>query len=134
MSASINSFMNSISQTIKKNQTMVIVAIVLAVAGTLAYLIAYKKQGFPCFCPQCEQKIIDAANAGDPTAQQMLADAIQPSPPSYLSFLGPFGIIVFMVVLLWIVANVAKQPPQMATNFFDQLRQRVPNVATSPLG
>lgn len=128
----MSDFINTLSRVLKIQRTLVMGLIALAVVGTFTYLVMMKKSGFPCFCAPCEQKLIDAANAGDIQAQQMLADAIQPSPPSYLSFLGPFGIIIFMVILLWIVANVAKQPPQMATNFFDQLRQRTsPGVAPS---
>ncbi len=115
--------MNNITAFVKRYP--VPVAFVAGVVGaTLFYvLLPHIAHGTP-YCAHCEQKLIHAAQNGDPVAQQKLADAMTTDTPSYFAFLGPvLGFLLFFVITLFIVSKLPYVPIQ-ASQFLNQFRQK----------
>ncbi len=98
--------------TLQKNNMTVMAGIAAGILVVL-YLVNVGNQhggryGFPCYCKQCESDLIAQAANGDTAAQQKLAMSIDAGGAYSSGFsgnLGPFALVIGMVILVFIVSK-----------------------------
>ena len=106
MSQMVNQMSQSVGQSVGQAVASPYFPFLVAlVIGMIVYNILFAKSHFPCFCDKCEEKLINQAAAGDPTAQAKLQNAIHQDMynnkvPDYLSGLGPLAWIALLAMIM----------------------------------
>lgn len=102
------------AQELFTQKNLVIFGVVCAMLTVAYFAKNGGSTGFPSFCKDCQEDLINAAQAGDQHAQEKLAFAIQGG--AYQGqgqgLMGPFALIVGLFVVVFIVSRVGSYGQQ----------------------